>query len=449
MKRLPAILLASMISSIVALSGCSTKEETSAVHPSGSQDIANEAQTKSNKKITIRFYSYNLGNAVFGAGTQKLIDEFQASHPNISVEGVPVPITDLMTRVQADIAAGSPPDVAQLGFGAMDLYVNGFGAVPLESIVSPEEWKKNFEGFSPNGLALGKYNGKTYGLAFTFSTPVLFYNASLFKEAGLDPEKPPTTWEQTKQQALQIVSKTKAQGIHVSGSTPTSGDWLVQSIIGSNGGSVLSDDRKKLNFDAPETIGALQMWRDLVDSGASDKLNDNEAMEEMSQGKLGMFLQSSAIQGSLLKGATSNNWELRAAEMPGFGTKPTTPTNSGSALFILSKDAEKQKAAWEFLKFVTSERGYTIITSEIGYLPLRTSILDDPKYLKDWAKDHPLIQPNIRQLERLRPAAAFPGVNFSQISTILINAVQKAVLSKSDVTKVMQDAQNQAQKLMP
>lgn len=99
MKRLPATLLASMISSIVALSGCSTKEETSAVHPSGSQDIANEAQTKSNKKITIRFYSYNLGNAVFGAGTQKLIDEFQASHPNISVEGVPVPITDLMTRV--------------------------------------------------------------------------------------------------------------------------------------------------------------------------------------------------------------------------------------------------------------------------------------------------------------------------------------------------------------
>jgi multiple sugar transport system substrate-binding protein len=444
LKRKPSVLLASVTLLSLLVSACGPAGESAAP--------ANASQTdasKSNKNVTIRFYSYNLGNAVFGAGTQKLIDEFHAAHPNIKVEGVPVPVSDLMTRVQADTAAGSPPDIAQLGFGAMDMIVNGFGATPLETIVPADELKKNFEGFSPNGLQLGKYNGKTYGLAFTFSTPVLFYNATLFREAGLSPDQPPKTWAEAKQQALQIASKTKAQGMHLSGSTPTTGDWLVQGLIGSNGGAVLSDDRKKLLFDSPQTIGALQMWKDLIDSGANDKLNDNEAMEAMSQGKLGMYVMTSAVQGSLIKGAESAKWELKAAEMPGFDSKPTTTTNSGSALFILAKDKEKQKAAWEFMKFVTSERGYTIITSEIGYLPLRPSILEDPKYLKDWAKDHPLIQPNIRQLERLRPAAAFPGPNFSQISTILMNAVQKAVMTKSDVAQVMREAQAQAQKLMP
>jgi multiple sugar transport system substrate-binding protein len=417
--------------------------------PAGNSAASSEGAGSGEEEVTLSFYSYILGNALAGQGAQKLIDEFEAANPNIHIEGVPVPVGDLLSRVQADVAAGTPPDVAQLGFGWMDLIANGFGAVPLETLASKEEWNDNFANFSANGLELGKYNDHTYGLAFTFSTPVLFYNANLFREAGLDPEKPPTTWAEVERAALQIKEKTGAEGFHFSGLSPTTGDWIIQSLIGSNGGAVLSDDRKQLQFDSPETIGAIQMWRGLVDSGAHDKMNDNEAMETMSQGKLGMFVMTSAVQGSLMKGAEGTGWELRAAEMPAFEGKPTTPTNSGSALFILSKDPAKQKAAWEFLKFVTSERGYSIITSEIGYLPLRTSILDDPKYLKDWAAEHPLIQPNIRQLERLTPAVAFPGSNFSQIATILMNAVQTSVLTDSDVAKTMQDAQAEAQKLMP
>jgi multiple sugar transport system substrate-binding protein len=403
----------------------------------------------SEKDVTLRFYSYTLGNALAGQGTQKLIDEFEAANPHIHIEGVPVPVGNLLSRVQADVAAGTSPDVAQLGFGWMDLIVNGFGAVPLETITSKEDWSQNFANFSANGLELGKYNDHTYGLAFTFSTPVLFYNANLFRKAGLDPEKPPATWAEVEKAALQIKEKTGAEGFHYSGLSPTTGDWIIQSLIGSNGGAVLSDDRKQLQFGSPQAIGAIQRWRDLVDSGAHDKLNDNEAMETMSQGKLGMFVMTSAVQGSLLKGAEGTGWELRAAEVPAFEGKPTKPTNSGSALFILSKDPVKQKAAWEFMKFVTSERGYSIITSEIGYLPLRPSILDDPKYLKEWATEHPLIQPNIRQLERLTPAVAFPGSNFSQIATILMNAVQTSVLTNADVAKTMKNAQAEAQKLMP
>jgi multiple sugar transport system substrate-binding protein len=397
--------------------------------------------------VTIRFYSYNLGNATFGPGTEKLIAEFMEANPNIIVEGVAVPGGEMTARVQADIAAGTPPDVAQLIFDGKDFIVNNFGAVPLESIVPPEELTAHFEGFSPNGLRLGQLNDQTYGLAFTFSTPMFFYNADLFTAAGLDPDAPPTTWEEVKAAALAITEATEAEGVHIAGLGGF--DWIVQALINSNGGSVMNEDSTEITFGSEAAIGAISMWQDLVQSGAHSRLTDNEIVEAMFTGQVGMYLQSSAIYFGLNNAATTNGWELRAAPMPAFGDTPTVPVNSGSALFIFSQDEARQRAAWEFLKFVTSERGYTIITSDIGYLPLRPAIVEEPEYLQEWAEANPYVFVNLEQLTRLEPWASYPGDNWRQIETILLESVQTAITSDGDVATIMTDAASRAQALMP
>lgn len=401
----------------------------------------------SGQKVKISFYSYNLAIASQKEGTQQLINEFEAAHPDIQIDPIPVTSTDINTKVQADIAAGSRPDVAQLVFDGLDYDVKNYGVKALEDIVPADELKKNFEGFSQNGLKLGQLNGKTYGLPFTFSTPVLFYNAKIFKDAGLDPNSPPKTWEEVKTDALQIASKTKAAGVHIGGSSGN--DWIVQAMIGSNGGKVLSNDRKTIQFGEPAAVDAIKMWQDLVQSGAHSKLNDNEVVQAFSEGKVGMLLYTSALQSAFIGAAKAGGWELKAAAMPSYGNKPTTPVNSGSALFILSDDKAKQKAAWEFLKFVTSDRGYTIITSKMGYLPLRPAIVDDPKYLKDWVAANPLVAPNLEQLKSLQPWVSYPGSKWSQIETILLDTIQKSIQSSGDITPIMQDAQKRAQSLMP
>ncbi|THF74722.1 ABC transporter substrate-binding protein [Cohnella fermenti] len=428
-------------------SNAATESSASANAAGAAASPSSSSSSSSDEKVTIKFYSYNLATAGQKEGTQKLIDEFEAENPNITIEGIPVASTDINAKVQADIAAGSPPDVAQLVFDGLDFIANNFGAKPLEDIVPADELAAAFEGFNPNGLKLGQLNGKTYGLPFTFSTPVLFYNSSLFEKAGLDPAFPPTTWAEVKEDALAIADATGTTGVHIGGSVGN--DWLVQAIIGSNGGKVLSDDRTTIEFGSNEAIDAIKMWQDMVLSGANSKMNDGEAIEAFTQGKLGMILFTSALQNMFIGAAQAGGWELQAAQMPSFGDKTTTPVNSGSALFILSDDKAKQEAAWKFLKFVTSERGYTIITSEIGYLPLRPSIVEDPAYLKDWVEQNPLIKPNLAQLERLTPWVSYPGSNWYQIETILLEAVQKAIQSKDDVSKIMQDAQKRAQDLMP
>lgn len=398
--------------------------------------------------VTITFYNYNLASAGLGGqATQNLIDEFMAANPNIKVEGVPYSSAD-GSRIQADLAAGLPVDLVQTVFSDLDFSVHNFGAQALEDITTDGELAAHLEGMHPNGTKLGVLDGKTYGLAYTFSTPILFYNADLFRAAGLDPENPPQTWAEVKAAGLAIEDKTDAEGLAAGITGAGAVDWLFQGVVRSNNGEVISRDRKTLKFAEPEAVEAVAMLRDLYDSGVYENTDFNGAVEGMAAGKLGMYLQTSALQGSLVAGA-EGNYELRATTMPRFGDKPTRPNNSGSALTIHTTDPLKQRAAWELMKFLTSEHGYTIITSQIGYLPLRPAIVDDPAYLKDWVASHPLVQPNLEQLDRLEPWDPMPGPNYRQIVKTMMDAVEMSVFGGADVAATLADAQANAQALMP
>jgi multiple sugar transport system substrate-binding protein len=162
-----------------------------------------------------------------------------------------------------------------------------------------------------------------------------------------------------------------------------------------------------------------------------------------------MWLITSAFQNTMIQSAEAGGWELRSTTMPSYGDKPTRPVNSGSALFILAQDPAKQRAAWEFIKSVTSKRGYTIIASEIGYLPLRPEIVEDEDYLAGWVQENPLVAPNLAQLDRLTPWVSYPGSNYRQIESVISEAQERVVFAGADPQETLQAAQARAQDLMP
>jgi len=370
---------------IVTLAGCGAEATTPASTASSGTSAAMvnyPPPIPAGATVNIVFDSYNLAAAGIGKdATQQLNDEFNTAHPNIKVEGHGIDSTNITAKVQAEVVAGMPPDVMQGVFGDLDFIVNDLKAQPVQDLVPPDEltaWRGGPYPLSPSGLKLAELNGKTYGVPYTFSTPTLFYNADIFTAAGLDPNKPPTTWDEVKQDSLAIKAKAGKEGIVIG---CTESDWCLQGLVRSNGGRVLSEDRKRATFADPASVEAMTMWQDLVNSGAHPKLSLADTTTAFSAGNLGMFIYTSALQSSFLA-ASQGKWTLKAAKMPAFAGKPVVPTNSGSGLFILSKDPLKQRAAWEFMKFVTSEHGYTIITSKIGYLPLRPGIVNDAQYLK-------------------------------------------------------------------
>ncbi|MBP1844862.1 multiple sugar transport system substrate-binding protein [Rhizobium petrolearium] len=399
------------------------------------------------KPVTISFYNYNLASASAGAdATRELLAMFEKKFPNIKVETIAVPSNEIMSRVQADIVAGRQPDVAQLVFRDLIYIASDLGANALEDMVNPEELKAHLTGMIPQGLELGKVDGKTYGLAYTFSTPILYYNADLFKQAGLDPDNPPKTWTDVDAAGRAIKEKAGKNGFFPGAYGPVDGTFVYQAIVMSNGGKVR--DGNKLTFADTNAADAVKMLRGMVESGAHAKIDVASPSDTFAAGNLGMFLYTSAVYGSYKK-AAKDKFDLRMAPMPSFGEKPTAPTNSGSALYVFSKDPEKQRAAYELLKFLTSKEAYTVITSKIGYLPLRLDIVDDPNYLASWVKENPMFRANLKQLDHLTPNIAFPGPNYRQVEKMMMDSVREAVFGTGDPSAVLTAAQDEGQSLMP
>lgn len=271
------------------------------------------------KPVTITFYNYNLASAGVGQeATKELIAGFEKKFPNVKVEPIAVPSNEIITRVQADIVAGKQPDVAQLVFRDLIFIASDLGGNALEDMVPEAELKDQFSGMIPKGLELGKVDGKTYGLAYTFSTPIMFYNADLFKQAGLDPNAPPKTWADVAAAGKAIKERTGKNGFFPGAYGPTDGTFVYQAIVMSNGGKVR--DGNTLTFAEENAAEAVKTLRDMVTSGAHAKIDPASASDTFAAGNMGMFLYTSALLSSVKKSA-AGKFDLRLAPMPSFGDK--------------------------------------------------------------------------------------------------------------------------------
>jgi multiple sugar transport system substrate-binding protein len=352
--------------------------------------------------------------------------------------------------VQTQLLAGHAPDVAQITFDSVDFTVNELGAKAVEDIAGKEAVQENFAGthpFHPRAATLADWEGKTYGIPYVFSTPVLFYNATALQNAGLPADTDLSTWEKVEAAAKAVTAKTGKPSLSVTCAVK-GGSWCMQGIFRSAGGDVLSPDRSTIEFGEEPAVSAVTMLRNLNDQGVLVNQDSTTQYEDFAKGGSAIHLNTSALQAMFIKSAQAGGWDLRAAPMPGFDGAQAVPTNSGSALFVFSDDPAKQRASWELIKYMTSDHAYTEISSKIGYLPLRTSLTEDPAALKGWADSNPLLAPNLGQLDRLEPWKSYPGNSYTQVDEILAQAVEQSVFYGKDPATTMQAAQARAQDLI-
>ncbi|MGW0252130.1 ABC transporter substrate-binding protein [Nocardia goodfellowii] len=453
MKRVTPFLCL-VFAAAVAVSGCGLGG-TTATDPGYTAQVP---ELPPGQQVSIVFESYNYGLA--GAWTDTfnaLIAEFGKKFPQIKVTAQkpqgnsPNPATDTISSIQNQLVAGSPPDVAQLGFSDLDFTINQLRAKPLDVLFGADAVQRNFDGrlpYHPRARTLDDWAGHTYGVPFVFSTPVLYYNASLFTAAGLDPNRPPVTWQQVADAAQAITSKTGKGGVYLDCLTKAAKDWCFQSLVRSNGGRVLAEDRRTLTYAEAPVVEVTRMAQDLVDSGRMPELAQKQGYESFARGEIGMILETSAVQGTFVTGA-KDRWDLRSTVMPRFGDKPAIPTNSGAGLHILSADPARQRAAWELIKFLTSEESYMKIAQNIGYLPLRTGLLNEPSSLGAWAAANPLLAPNVSQLDAMEPWVALPGNNYLQIRDGMMEAVEAIVFQGRDPQSTLSAARAEGAKLLP
>lgn len=397
--------------------------------------------------VTIRFMSYNYGTPCCGAGTQQLIDEFEKANPEITIEPEAVAAADVLTKLRTETAAGSPPDVAQVGWSKAGDARAALPLVPVQDIPTETEWKASTDGIYPNILKAvsNPESGKVDIMPFSISVPIIYYNADIFTAAGLDPAKPPTTLAEVRT-AAEAITRTGKQGVYFAIADPGKSDYLTQSVMNSMGGGTV-DRGGAVTVDTPASIAGLNAIRDLVVSGVQPKVAATDAQAAFAAGNLGMMIFTTAAMSTFTK-AAAGKFDLRTAAFPSFNGSEARPTFSGAGLAVFSKDERKQQAAWKFIQFLTSAEGFTILTKSIGYLPLRPSLVSDPAYLGDYFKKDGRLLPSLNQIGDVTPYNYFQGSRANQAVVVLQDeAVTPIVLQGTDAASVLKPAADKIRSL--
>ncbi|MFT4083653.1 MAG: ABC transporter substrate-binding protein [Nocardioides sp.] len=419
-------------------------------------------------KVTITFESYNVAQGGTWADTvDELISGFEAEHPNVTVKAqAPANLTGSNTayaaNLQAEILAGQAPDVAQETFDALDWMATQGVVDPLQDVVGTQAIKEAFNGkdlsttypgtwpMNQKARTLADENGKTYGMPYVFSTPVLWYNKTALDKLGITMPAAPT-WDDIETIGKKLVAAGHKTPVSIP-CTVTGGDWCMQGIIKSAGGHIVSSDKKTIQFGDQGSIDAVTEMRKLYDEGILLNTDVTTMTTAFAKGQSLIQLNTSNALATFTAGAQAGGWDLAATKMPAFSGKTPAPTNSGSALFLVHQDdpdQQKQAAAWEFIKYITGPDGVDAITKGIGYVPIRdtmASAADGP--LHKWYTATPGAEVNVAQLQQLQPWDAYPGDNYSQISKLFSDAVQNSVYLGKDPKSTLTQAQSDAQALV-
>mgnify|MGYP005762519751 FL=1 len=391
--------------------------------------------------VTVKFYSYSYASPAFGTGFQTMMDNFNngiGKEKGVILEFV---ADDTGTKAETDVKAGQQVDIVQSGFAIIDGNRDNLGISAFEDVFPADEMEAHFEGIPENCLNLGRIDGKMYGLAFTFSTPMLYVNGDLLEEAGLDPTQAPKDWDEMYDWCVQIKEATGKYGLALSPSN--SSGWVTDSILYSNGATVLNEDRSAVEFASEEGVKAFESWKRFYMDGVAVGGTDTEAMQAFAAGEAAMHIQSTSVYTSFVSAAQTGGWTLYGYPMPGFDGNPSIPTNSGSAIVVRPDSEQKAQAIWEVIKYVTGDEGYTIITSEIGYLPLRPYLAEDENYLKGFVDENPIIKANIERLADIQPASIWPGDHATELATLYGDMAVKALTTDADIAETMKDYQDQ------
>jgi multiple sugar transport system substrate-binding protein len=223
------------------------------------------------------------------------------------------------------------------------------------------------------------------------------------------------------------------------------GNIMFQNLLETADGRLIKD-AKHVAFNSPEGIRAVQYWRDLqtVDKSMPNLTRD-QADQSFLAGKIAMYV----VSGSRLGFFTQNaKFKLKTAMYPSADGTTRKVVASGNSLMILAKDAKKQAAAWDFIKFATSPQGTSLFAQSNGYMALRKSALETANLMGDYLKNNPNARTTYDQVNDFVPWTIFPGSNGYRIDALLKDKIVAAVQGQIPVEQALRDAETQANALL-
>lgn len=357
---------------------------------------------------------------------EQIAKNWNDANPNAQVAMDILPWDSLMQKLLSTMSTGQGPDVVAIHFQYLPQYAKSGYIMDLSQYVQPgtELDPANW----PSALVdLLKVDGKFYAAPMNYATLMLYYNKDMFKAAGLDPNKPPTNWQEWQDDAKKLTKADGSQyGLSI-GEHDTIPNWPL--FLWGNGGDVVKDG--KSDIASPQSVEALKQWSTLVkdDKISPTGLSGAEADKLFQSGKAAMEVTGPWMT----NGFTEAGLNYDVAPVP--AGPAASVTLADTVILLVNKATKNPTAAVNFVKWWNTKDSQLIISTQTGFPPARTDLANDPQLAKNpWAPKFASVAKESRFY--------LPGLEkFNQIDTdVFVPMIQQIVLGKKSVEDATKEA---------
>ena len=387
-----------------------------------------------------------------GGPITKLIDglaaDFAKENPTIKVTPIYAG-TYQETIVKALTAhkAGAPPVTSVLLSTDMFTLIDEDAIIAFDELATSADDKKWMEGFYPAFMYNSRTGGKTWGIPFQRSTVVLYWNKELFKEAGLDPNRPPASWGEMTEFAQKLTKRdpsgnTSQWGVQI----PSSGFpyWLFQGLTTQNGIELMNAEGTQTFYDHPAVIEAVSHW---VDLSRKYRVMPTGVIEwgttprDFFEKKIAMMWTTT---GNLTNVKNNAKFDFGVAILPA-NKRRGTPTGGGNFYVFKKTTKAQQEAAVKFIKWITAPERAAQWGIDTGYVAVRPDAWETAR-MKQYVAGFP--QAAVAR-DQLQYAVAELSTHDNQRVTKALNdGLQAALTGAKTPEAAMKDAQREAERLL-
>jgi len=383
-----------------------------------------------------------------------IVDQFNATHPNIKLTAMFTgTYPETLTKFIAAYRTGTAPNIVQVYEVGTETMLDSGAIIPVYKV--PEMLGESWD-WAQYVIPITHYyskDGNLWSMPFNSSTAMLYYNKEIFKKAGLDPNKPPTTWKEVEEYGKKILESGAAKHV-LSFGWP---GWIFEQMFAYHNQLFANNDNgrsglaTKVLFNGPFGQMVLEEWTKLAKEGifiyGGAEYSANQAFES---GQLAMLLQSTSSLAGIEKGS---NFEVGTSFLPRFEGYPRGNSVIGGASLWVTKgqSQEELQAVWEFLKYLAQTNVAIQWHKGTGYFPTVNSAM---KALLDegwFSKDQNYLTAFLQILSGRRDTPAATGVRlgpFVQIRELERTAIEKAVSGILSPKAALDEAAQKANALL-
>lgn len=378
----------------------------------------------------------------------KLVTDFQAENPDIKIKAIySGNYSDTMTKAMTSLKGGNPPHLSVILSTEIFTLIDNDAIVPFDDLVSSDAEKQWLNSFYPALMENARTDGKTWSIPFQRSTIVMYYNKDAFREAGLDPDAPPATWDELVSMGKKLVKKDASGKVTQWGlEIPSTGYpyWMFGALTRQNGEVLMNSAGNEVYFDKPGVVQALEFWKAL---GSEHGVMPQGTIEwgtlrsDFLEKKTAIMWHSTGNLTAVKKNAS---FDFGVAMLPAKKERGT-PTGGGNFYIFKKASTEERAAALKFIKWMTQPNRTAQWSIGTGYLGTRPDAYETAE-LKNYVKEFP---PAAVARDQLKYATAELSVHENgRAYKILNDAIQSALTGSKTPEKALQGAQKQTERFL-